>query len=107
VATIVTPETILRWYQRLIAEKWTFEYRRPGRPGLMKEIAALIVRMATADPIFRYVQGHRTADTGIGVVYDWFVAQLAGSPYEAFAQNVYDRWRERLADGSYPKFTAV
>src|SRR5207245_2321964 len=34
VATIVTPDTILRWYRRLIAQKWTSEYRRPGRPGL-------------------------------------------------------------------------
>src|SRR5437899_268594 len=34
VATIVTPDTILRWYRWLIAQKWTSEYRRPGRPGL-------------------------------------------------------------------------
>ena len=33
VATIVTPDTIVRWYRRLIAEKWTSEYRRLGRPG--------------------------------------------------------------------------
>jgi hypothetical protein len=50
VATIVTPDTILRWYRRLIARKWTSACRRPGRPGLMKEIAALIVRMATENP---------------------------------------------------------
>lgn len=47
VATIVTPETIMRWYRRLIAQKWTFGCRRPGRPGLVKEIVGLIVRMAT------------------------------------------------------------
>jgi putative transposase len=59
VATIVTPDTILRWYRRLIAQKWTSEYRRPGRPGLMKEIAALIVRMATDNPAWGYsrIQG--------------------------------------------------
>jgi putative transposase len=50
VATIVTPDTILRWYRRLIAQKWTSESRRPGRPGLMKEIASLIVRMAAENP---------------------------------------------------------
>src|SRR5438552_16532913 len=49
VATIVTPDTILRWYRRLIAQKWT-EYRRPGRPGPMKEIAMLIGRPATETP---------------------------------------------------------
>jgi putative transposase len=54
VATIVTPDTILRWYRRLIAQKWTSEHRRPGRPGLMKEIAVLIVRMATENPRWGY-----------------------------------------------------
>src|SRR5919106_1519328 len=59
VATIVTPDTILRWYRRLIAQKWTSECRRPGRPGLMQEIAALIVRMATENPAWGYsrIQG--------------------------------------------------
>jgi putative transposase len=59
VATIVTPDTILRWHRRLIAQKWTFECRRPGRPGLMKEIASLIVRMATENPGWGYsrIQG--------------------------------------------------
>jgi hypothetical protein len=31
VATIVTPDTILRWHRQLIARKWTFERKRPGR----------------------------------------------------------------------------
>src|SRR5438270_3250387 len=32
-ATIVTPETLLRWHQRLIAQKYDGSgYRRPGRP---------------------------------------------------------------------------
>ena len=59
VSTIVTPDTILRWYRQLIAQKWTFECRRPGRPGLMKEIASLIVRMATENPAWGYsrIQG--------------------------------------------------
>ncbi len=30
VATIVTPDTIPRWYRRLIAQKWTWECRRQG-----------------------------------------------------------------------------
>ena len=38
VATIVTPDTLLRWHRRLIAFKWTFEAKRVGRPGLMKAI---------------------------------------------------------------------
>jgi putative transposase len=59
VATIVTPDTILRWHRRLIARKWTFAPKRPGRPGLMQEIAALILRMATGNPAWGYsrIQG--------------------------------------------------
>jgi hypothetical protein len=38
VATIVTPDTILRWHRQLIARKWTFAPKRPGRPRIMQEI---------------------------------------------------------------------
>ena len=31
VATIVTPDTILRWHRRLIARKWTYAKQRGGR----------------------------------------------------------------------------
>ena len=47
VATIVTPDTILRWHRELIARKWTFTTSRPGRPGVQVEIRRLAVRMAT------------------------------------------------------------
>jgi putative transposase len=50
----VTPDTILRWHQRLIAQKWTFTPRRPGRPGTMREVSTLIVRMATENPGWGY-----------------------------------------------------
>jgi hypothetical protein len=36
VATIVTPNTLMRWHHRLIALKWTYKTKRVGRPGLMK-----------------------------------------------------------------------
>ena len=50
VATIVMPDTTLRWHRGLIAEKWAYARKRPGRPGTMKNIAALIVRMASDNP---------------------------------------------------------
>jgi transposase InsO family protein len=76
VAAIVTPDTILRWHQRLIARKWTFAAKRPGRPGTMKEIASLIVRMATDNPAWGYsrIQGalknldHRVARSTVAKV---------------------------------------
>ena len=46
VATLVTPDTLMRWHRRLIAWKWTDAARRVGRPGVRKVIAALMVRLA-------------------------------------------------------------
>ncbi len=43
VATIVTPDTLMRWHHRLIALKWTYKAERVGRPDLMKTIAALSI----------------------------------------------------------------
>jgi hypothetical protein len=45
IATIVSPNTLMRWHWKLIALKWTHQTRRVGRPRLMKVIKALIVRM--------------------------------------------------------------
>jgi putative transposase len=56
VATLVTPDTILRWQRQLIARKWTFTPKRPGRPGVMKEISTLIVRMATENSAWGYTR---------------------------------------------------
>jgi transposase InsO family protein len=47
VATIASPETILRWYRELVARKYDgSKQRRPGRPRTAAEIEALVVRMA-------------------------------------------------------------
>jgi len=47
VATIVTPETLLAWHRKLIAQKYDGgARRRPGRPRTPEEIEALVVRMA-------------------------------------------------------------
>jgi putative transposase len=59
VATIVTPDAILRWHRRLIAEKWSYPRKRSGRPRTIKKMARLIVRMATENPAWGYsrIQG--------------------------------------------------
>jgi hypothetical protein len=50
VATIVTPDIILRWHRQLIARKWTYPRRCPGRPHTLTEIRRLAMRMATGNP---------------------------------------------------------
>jgi len=73
-AAIVTPDTILRWHRRLIAKHHTYPHKnRVGRPGLMKAIRELIVRMATQNSGWGYLRirgelkkvGHRVAKTTI------------------------------------------
>src|SRR3984893_11193310 len=55
--TIVSPDTLLRWHRRLIAEKWNFVHRRgPGRARIMHRISALVVRMAQDNPGWGYTR---------------------------------------------------
>jgi len=76
VATIVTPDTILRWHRELIARKWTYGGRRPGRPGVHAEIRRLVVRMATENPSWGYTRiqgalrslGHRVARSTVAKI---------------------------------------
>src|SRR6266498_3616748 len=44
---LVTPQTLLRWHRTLVRRKWTFQKaRKPGRPPIDPQTAALILRMA-------------------------------------------------------------
>jgi hypothetical protein len=55
--TIVSPDTLLRWHRRLVAQKWNFVDRRGvGRPGVMRHISELIVRMAQDNPEWGYTR---------------------------------------------------
>jgi transposase InsO family protein len=73
IATIVTPDTILRWHRQLIARKWTYAKRRGGRPGVLVEIRRLVVRMAEENPTWGYTRilgalqnvGHRVSRSSI------------------------------------------
>ncbi len=58
-ASIVTPETILRWHKALVAQKWTFPSRQPDRKLVMQRIAELVVRMARENLTWGYdrIQG--------------------------------------------------
>ena len=55
--TLVTPDTLLRWYRELVASKWNYSHRRgPGRPRVMKTIVDLILRMALDNPSWGYTR---------------------------------------------------
>jgi len=42
----VSPRTLLRWHQRLVARRWTYPHRRLGHPPIDLDSQALIVRLA-------------------------------------------------------------
>ena len=74
VASIVTPDTILRWYRKLIAKKYDGSACcGRGRPMTRSEIAALVVRMAVENPTWGYTRirgalsnlGHTLARTTV------------------------------------------
>jgi hypothetical protein len=55
--TLVTPDTLLRWYRELIASKWNYRHRRgPGRPRVMMTITDLVVQMALENPSWGYTR---------------------------------------------------
>ena len=60
VCTLVTPETLLRWYRTLIARKYDGSAKRgPGRPRVKESIQDLVVRLAKENVSWGYgrIQG--------------------------------------------------
>ena len=57
IATVVTPDTLLRWYRRLIARKYDGSgSRKAGRPRTKAELEHLIVTMARENPGWGYTR---------------------------------------------------
>ena len=62
VATIVKPDTILRWHRMLVAQKWDYskqKTKKPGRPPVSEEVTQLVLHMAQENPSWGYdrIQG--------------------------------------------------
>ncbi|MGB5299268.1 MAG: integrase core domain-containing protein [Thiogranum sp.] len=57
--TLVTPDTLLAWHRKLIAQKWTYARQGPGRPRVAQEITDLVLRMARENAFWGYdrIQG--------------------------------------------------
>ena len=56
---LVSPRTLLRWHAQLVARRWTYPRRRPGRRPTAPPIRALVLRMARENPRWGYrrIQG--------------------------------------------------
>jgi len=55
-ATLATPDTLMRWYKQLVAQKFDGSQKRTklGRPRVSDEIEALVLHMANDNPTWGY-----------------------------------------------------
>ncbi len=103
IATIVTPDTILRWHRTLVAQKWDYSHRRKkvGRPRMSREIVELVLRMARENPTWGYDRiegalanlGHKISDTTVGNIL-LFVMEVATRRvyFSGCTMNPDDAW---------------
>jgi transposase InsO family protein len=96
-SAFVTPATLLRWHRELVARRWTYPHRRPGRPATAAEIRELIVRLARENPSWGYrrIQGELV---GLGIKLAastvWSILKEAG--IEPAPERLEQSWTEFL-----------
>jgi len=93
----VTPDTLLRWHRELVARRWTYPHRRPGRPATPARVSELVVRLARENPAWGYrrVQGELTG-LGIKIAAStvWTILREAG--IEPAPKRLETSWSEFL-----------
>jgi putative transposase len=55
---LVSPRTLLRWHAQLVARRWTYPRRRPGRPPTPPPIRTLVLQMARENLRWGYRRIH-------------------------------------------------
>jgi putative transposase len=95
---LVSPRTLLRWHAQLVARRWTYPRRQPGRPPIAQPVRALVLRMARENPTWGYRRiqgelvglGHQVAASTV-----WKILKAAG--IDPAPQRSGPTWRQFLA----------
>jgi putative transposase len=93
----VKPATLLRWHRELVARRWTYPHRRPGRPATPAELRELVLQLARENPAWGYrrIQGELV---GLGVKLAastvWTILREAG--IEPAPRRLGASWAEFL-----------
>ena len=95
---LVSPRTLLRWHAQLVARRWTYPHRRPGRPPTAPPIRALVLQMARENPAWGYRRiqgelvglGHTVAASTV-----WNILKSAG--LDPAPRRAGPTWRQFLS----------
>jgi len=93
----VTPETLLAWHRRLVARRWTYPHRRPGRPPVDEETTGLVVRLAKENSRWGYrrIQGE-LIKLGIGLAASTITQNLKDHGITPAPRRTGPTWRAFL-----------
>jgi transposase InsO family protein len=95
---LFSPRTLLRWHAQLVARRWTYPRRRPGRPPTAPQIRARVLQMARENPAWGYRRiqgelvglGHTVAASTV-----WNILKSAG--LDPAPRRAGPTWRQFLS----------
>jgi len=96
-SVFVTPATVLRWHRELVARRWTYPHRHPGRPPTRVEVRELVVRLARENPSWGYrrIQGELVR-LGINLAASTVWTILKEARIEPAPKRLEQNWSEFL-----------
>ena len=95
---LVSPRTLLRWHAQLVARRWTYPRRTPGRPAVTQSVRDLVLRMARENPRWGYRRIHgELVGLGHPIAASTVWKILKGAGIDPAPRRSGPTWRQFLA----------